>query len=140
VRRHERYHARSIPAIVLAKGAPVRLTKHDPGTGGPYESTLFDGPVTRQEIVTDDDAELLRVNSITFHDGARNLLHHHACDQVLVVTHGRGIVATEAEQLPVEPGDIVLISAGERHWHGARPGETMTHLSILTPGPITRDA
>jgi quercetin dioxygenase-like cupin family protein len=118
----------------------MRLTKHDPATATPYDTPLFRGSVSRQEIVTDDDADLLRVNSITFHDGARNLLHHHASDQVLVITHGLGIVANEQEQLHVEPGDVVLIRAGERHWHGARPGETMTHLSILTPGAITQDA
>jgi quercetin dioxygenase-like cupin family protein len=118
----------------------MRITKHEPGTGGDFPlSDMFVGQVTRQEIVTDDDAELLRVNSITFHDGARNRLHHHACDQVLVITHGLGIVATEEAERLVERGDIVLIRAGERHWHGARPGETMTHLSILTPGPMTLD-
>lgn len=126
--------------IVLAKGMFVRLTRHNPTAGSPYESPMFDGRVTRQEIVTDADAELLRVNSITFHDGGRNLLHHHGCDQVLVITHGLGIVANETEELLVEPGDVILISAGERHWHGARPGLSMTHLSILTPGPITLDA
>lgn len=117
----------------------MRITKHDPTTGQPDTSPIFLGAVTRQGLVGDDAAELLRVNSVTFHDGARNRLHHHVADQVLVITHGLGIVATETEEREVEAGDVVLIPAGERHWHGARPGRTMTHLSILTPGPLTID-
>lgn len=118
----------------------MRITKHEPATGRPDSSPIFVGSVTRQELVNDADANLLRVNSVTFHDGARNKLHHHAADQVLVITHGLGIVATASEEREVEAGDVVLIPAGERHWHGARPGQTMTHLSILTPGPLTVDA
>jgi quercetin dioxygenase-like cupin family protein len=58
---------------------------------------------------------------------------------VLVVTYGRGIVATESEELHVSPSDVILIPAGERHWHGAEPGQDFTHLSILTPGAVTID-
>jgi quercetin dioxygenase-like cupin family protein len=115
----------------------MRITRHDPAQGSPDTSPIFVGEVTKQSFVTDDDAELLRVNSVTFHDGAKNKVHEHAADQVLVITHGLGIVANETEEHRVEAGDVVLIPAGERHWHGARPGKTMTHLSILTPGPLT---
>ncbi len=105
----------------------------------PDHSPIFVGDVLRQNLIAEGDADLLRVTAVTFQDGARNKLHHHAADQVLVVTHGRGIVATETEEFHVTPGDIVLISARERHWHGAEPGEDFTHLSILTPGRMTVD-
>ncbi|MEA2513888.1 MAG: hypothetical protein QOF01_740 [Thermomicrobiales bacterium] len=105
----------------------------------PDHSPIFVGDVLRQNLVADGDAALLRVTAVTFQNGARNKLHHHAVDQVLVVTHGRGIVATESDELHVSPGDVVLVSAGERHWHGAEPGQDFTHLSILTPGAITID-
>jgi quercetin dioxygenase-like cupin family protein len=117
----------------------MKIVRHDPARGAPDHSPIFIGEVTRQSLVTEDDAEFLRVTSVTFKAGARNKLHHHAADQVLVVTHGRGIVATDAKEYPIEVGDVVLIPAGERHWHGARQGEEMTHLSILTPGPMTID-
>jgi quercetin dioxygenase-like cupin family protein len=35
---------------------------------------------------------------------------------------------------PVESigsGDVVSIPAGQRHWHGAGPDTSMTHLAIL---------
>lgn len=97
---------------------------------------IFIGTVRSQDLVAEGDATLLRVTSVTFEDGARNKLHWHGADQVLFITHGRGIVATESEELRVAPGDTILIPAGERHWHGAEPGHDMTHLSLLTPGAM----
>jgi quercetin dioxygenase-like cupin family protein len=117
----------------------MKVMRHDPALGKPDRGPIFIGDVTRQPFVSDDDAELLRVNSVTFLNGARNKLHHHAADQVLIVTHGRGIIATEAEQFEITAGDVILIPAGERHWHGAVPGGEMTHFSILTPGTLTID-
>jgi quercetin dioxygenase-like cupin family protein len=117
----------------------MKLVKQDEAAARPNPSPIFEGEVVTQSLVAEGEAVLLRVTAVTFRDGARNKLHHHASDQVLVVTHGRGIVATEDEELRVGPGDVVLISAGERHWHGAEPGESFTHLSILTPGAMTID-
>jgi quercetin dioxygenase-like cupin family protein len=53
---------------------------------------------------------------------------------VLVATSGSGFVATDDEHHPLEPRDVAFIASGTRHWHGANPGSTFTHLSILTPG------
>ena len=100
------------------------------------DAPIFVGTVRSQDLVAEGDAALLRVTSVTFEDGARNQLHWHGADQVLFVTHGRGIVATEREELRVEPGDTILIPARERHWHGAERGHDFTHLSLLTPGAM----
>ena len=100
-------------------------------------SPIFIGEVLTQNLVAEADADLLRVTSVTFADGARNRWHRHSTDQVLVVTDGSGIVATEREEIRVGLGDVVLIPAGERHWHGAAEGHDLTHLSILTPGQMT---
>jgi len=56
-----------------------------------------------------------------------------------VVTHGAGIIADGDGEHPIQAGDVVLVQAGERHWHGAQPGGSMTHLSILLPGTMTID-
>ena len=117
----------------------MKLVRQDVAAAVPSRSPIFDGEVATQVLVSEGDATLLRVTSLTFRHGARNKLHHHSTDQVLVVTHGRGIVATETEELRVGPGDVVLIPAGERHWHGAEPETDFTHLSILTPGQMTID-
>lgn len=90
---------------------------------------MFIGEVHRQAL-TDGTSEQLSVAVVAFRDGARNTFHTHDSDQVLVITEGEGIVATESEELPVSAGDAVVIPAGEQHWHGARPGASMTHLAI----------
>ena len=102
-------------------------------------SPIFVEDVDRQPMVTDANPGLLRANVVTFNNGARNKLHHHGADQLLVVTAGEGIVATENERLEVRTGDVIHIPAGERHWHGARPGQTFSHITILTPGEMVID-
>ncbi len=115
----------------------MKLIRQDEAAAVPNPSPVFDGAVRTQNLVAEGDAALLRVTAVTFDDGARNKRHRHSTDQVLVVTHGRGIVATEDQELRVGPGDVVLIPAGGLHWHGAEPGHSFTHLSILTPGQMT---
>ncbi len=105
----------------------------------PDRSPIFIGVVSRQSLVTDDNPDRLRANIVTFHQGARNKLHHHGADQLLVVTAGQGIVATEHESVEVSAGDVIHIPAGERHWHGAQPGHDFAHISILTPGEMVID-
>ena len=94
---------------------------------------IFVGDVDSQPIIG-EEARDLRLNEHTFRNGARNKLHTHTTDQILVVTAGHGIIATEHEQREIQAGDIVHIPAGERHWHGAKPGADMTHLAILGAG------
>ena len=115
----------------------MKLVRQDRSEAQPNSSPIFVGTVRTQNLVAEGEADLLRVTAVTFEDGARNRWHAHTTDQVLVVTEGRGIVATEERELRVGPGDVVLIPAGQRHWHGAEPGEMLTHLSILTPGQMT---
>lgn len=115
----------------------MKVVRQDRAEALPNPSPIFVGTVRTQNLVAEGEADLLRVTAVTFEDGARNKWHAHSTDQVLVVTEGRGIVATEEREQPVGPGDVVLIPAGQRHWHGAEPGQTFTHLSILTPGQMT---
>lgn len=112
----------------------IQRVRLDRSQGTPSTNPIFVGAVTTQEVVNDALGELLRVTAVTFEDGAVNRPHRHTTDQVLVATSGSGFVATDAERHPLEPGDVAFISSGARHWHGANPGSTFTHLSILTPG------
>ena len=115
----------------------MNIVRHDPERANPNMTPIFVGEVATQSLVGEIDATHLRMTSVTFRDGARNRPHRHSCDQVLVITTGRGIVATVDELREVVPGDVILIPAGELHWHGAAPGETLTHLSIVTPHETT---
>lgn len=103
------------------------------------DDPIFLGEVAIESLVNENNADLLRVTSVTFRDGARNRRHYHAADQVLIATEGSGFVASDAEILLLEPGDIALVPKETRHWHGANAGQSFTHLSILTPGPMAID-
>lgn len=98
------------------------------------DSPIFAGAVERCAVVDEGMASLLRLALVRFSPGAHTVLHSHSNDQVLVVTEGRGILATEGEENPVEPGAIIFVPAGERHWHGARADSWFAHISITTPG------
>lgn len=97
----------------------------------PATSALFTGnPVSRQTIFQPEDGKHFNFGVISFSAGSRNKFHTHTSDQILVVTEGTGVVATDHEERTVTAGDVILISAGENHWHGA-PGSTpMAHIAI----------
>ena len=92
------------------------------------------GAVTRsrQTIIPDGASENYRCSVVNFSQGATTGWHAHTCDQILVITAGSGIVATEHEEREVAVGDVVHIKAGERHWHGAKANTTMAHITITT--------
>ncbi len=92
------------------------------------------GPVSRtqQPLVTPDTSDFYNAIVVNFTKGATTGFHVHNSDQILVITAGVGIVATEQEEREVAVGDIVHIEAGENHWHGAKKESTMSHISILT--------
>jgi quercetin dioxygenase-like cupin family protein len=118
----------------------VNIVTQDASQATPQDNpAMFVGDVRGQQIVTERDAPSQRVTAITFTDGARNRWHTHTTEQVLVVTHGEGILADGDGEHPLRAGDVVLVQPNERHWHGAAPGKSMTHLSILLPGTMTID-
>src|SRR5215218_5442165 len=53
---------------------------------------------TRQAVIGDGQSENFRCNVVNFRVGATTGWHVHDCDQILVVTAGKGFAATEAEQ------------------------------------------
>jgi quercetin dioxygenase-like cupin family protein len=111
----------------------VRIERPSPDRRQPNADDIFVGAVESQPIIG-DEARDFRLTEHTFRDGARNKLHTHTTDQILIVTAGEGIVATEHEERAVQAGDVAYIPAGERHWHGAKPGKDMTHLAVLGAG------
>ena len=94
---------------------------------------IFKGKVSVQHIIGESTDEF-RVIVVNFSPGAVNVFHTHTFDQVLYVTEGKGIVATEAEEITVTPGTIILVPAGENHWHGATKDSTFSHIAIMPPG------
>jgi quercetin dioxygenase-like cupin family protein len=101
-------------------------------------SPLFTGgTVTRQTIVPTEEANNFNCGIVSFGRGARNKFHSHTSDQVLIITSGIGIVATEHEVREVTVGDIIHVPKGEKHWHGARDRSPMAHITITAKGSET---
>jgi quercetin dioxygenase-like cupin family protein len=94
-------------------------------------SDLFIGQVRSQ--VLNANAQF-RVSEVEFSPGGRTKWHTHSFHQVLVITEGRGVVATEEQERHVAPGDVLYIVPGTRHWHGAEEDAAMAHLSINGAG------
>ncbi len=99
----------------------------------PTTSPMFTGPVTMQTFVGPDLSKRFLIREVHFDRSVRNKFHTHTIEQVLIVTEGKGIVATDSEEITVLPGDIIFIPAGEKHWHGAAEGSTFSHLYVMSP-------
>ncbi|MFQ5873468.1 MAG: cupin domain-containing protein [Dehalococcoidia bacterium] len=95
---------------------------------------IFEGKTSVQPLVTKEMAENLGLVMVNFSPGARTKLHIHTHDQVLLVTSGKGILATEEKENVVTPGMLVHVPPGERHWHGATADFSFSHISITSPG------
>lgn len=77
--------------------------------------------------------------NVTFEPGCRNHWHIHHAEkgggQILLCTNGRGWYqewGREAREL--DPGDVVYIPAGVKHWHGAARDGWFSHVAFEAPG------
>lgn len=69
--------------------------------------------------------------TVTFEPSARTAWHTHPLGQTLIVTAGVGRVQEWGGPVQeMRPGDIVWIPAGVKHWHGAAPENSMSHIAI----------
>ena len=98
-----------------------------------FDKPLFTGPEVSLQVLLPDSKEF-NVNIVNFGQGVRNKFHSHDREQVLIVTAGRGYIATETEKIEITPGDVVLIPAGEKHWHGAAENSEFSHIYVSQPG------
>ncbi|MFN8559652.1 MAG: cupin domain-containing protein [Dehalococcoidia bacterium] len=111
----------------------MRVVRLDDAEPQPSDAAIFMGGVASRPLL-DQPTEHVRLGLVRFSPGARTRLHRHTYEQVLVITEGKGIVATESEQWVVTPGAVVVIPQGEPHTHGATEDTAMAHISIGTPG------
>ena len=78
-----------------------------------------------------DDPARATGASVTFEPGARTAWHTHPLGLTLIVTAGCGLVQRKGGPIEeIRPGDVVWFTPGEKHWHGASPSTSMTHIAI----------
>ena len=94
-------------------------------------ATTFTGAVHIDRPIAPNPAAGADWRVVTFEPRARTAWHIHPKGQILIVTAGLGRVQREGGPIEeIRPGDVVLIPAGEKHWHGASPTAAMTHVAI----------
>jgi quercetin dioxygenase-like cupin family protein len=109
----------------------MEITRKDDLTiaEGPAEN--FTGKVTLTGRFQREGPSRVAGAIVHFEPGARTAWHTHPLGQTLIVTDGVGW--TQLENGPVlefYAGDILWCPADKRHWHGATPHESMTHIAI----------
>lgn len=58
--------------------------------------------------------------------------------QILVCVGGRGYYQEWGkEAVELNPGDVINIPTGIKHWHGAAPDSWFSHLAVEVPGTNT---
>ena len=76
--------------------------------------------------------------TVEMFDGASALWHSHPRGQVLFAISGVGQVQVEGGDVTeLRPGDSIWAPPGERHRHGAAPGQNFTFTSIEPADPVT---
>jgi quercetin dioxygenase-like cupin family protein len=115
--------AGQLDVMHIFRSASVPLNPADPHT--------FVGPATVQRLAADDTAIPVGVYRVSFADGGRTNWHSHSGPQWLLVVDGRIRVQRQGEAAQdLGAGDAVVFGPGEKHWHGAMPGATGTHLAV----------
>ena len=105
----------------------------------PLITPLFTGKDMTIQPLVDDEERGYTMSVVGFGKGVRNKFHAHDSDQILIVTAGRGYVATEQEKREVTVGDVVVFPAREKHWHGAVDDSAFSHIFIRpTRGKTTQ--
>ena len=97
----------------------------------PAPAQNFTGSVQVEMLFEAVDPSHASGGSVTFEPGARTAWHSHPRGQILIITAGTGRVQRWGDPIEeVRAGDVVRIPAGQKHWHGASPHASMTHLAI----------
>ena len=92
--------------------------------------------------LTKEGESSISLANVTFEPKCRNNWHiHHASKgggQILICIDGQGFYQQENEPArKLKLGDIVVIPANVKHWHGASKDSWFSHIAIEVPGENT---
>ncbi|HKT82087.1 MAG TPA: cupin domain-containing protein [Vicinamibacterales bacterium] len=97
----------------------------------PADSNSFVGPATTKLLASSEQPDKVHVYRVVFESGARTNWHTHSGAQWLFVVEGRIRAQSWGDKaIDVEAGDAIVFAPGEKHWHGAVPGERGAHLAV----------
>lgn len=82
--------------------------------------------------------------NVTFEPSCRNNWHiHHSTNgggQILICVDGEGWYQEEGKEAQsLSVGDVVVIPANVKHWHGAKKDSWFSHIAVEVPGENTKN-
>ena len=107
----------------------MELLKQPPTMKAPAQ--MFTGDAWFDVIYRGEEPSRSRANMVKFAPGARTAWHAHGLGQTLYIVEGIALIQSRGgEIVEAHPGDIIWTPPGEEHWHGAAPGQFMSHLAL----------
>lgn len=113
------------------------------GMGAPNDAfaKYFKGNSYLNPLTKPGESAVFLAN-VTFEPGCRNNWHiHHATSgggQMLICVDGEGWYQEEGKPAQrLKPGDVVVIPANVKHWHGAKKDSWFSHIAVEVPGENT---
>ncbi len=95
------------------------------------DAATFTGSARAQRVASVDLEPGFKAYRVEFEPRARTRWHRHTGPQLLVILTGRCRLQSEGSGTrQAGAGDLVVISPGEKHWHGATEEGPMSHLAI----------
>ena len=88
---------------------------------------------TRNVYGPHNGARHLTFNYAKFEPGVAFTQHiHEHSEDLIIVLEGGGVIRLDDQELPIEPGDVILVSEGEFHGTVAGPNG-LTCVSVQAP-------
>jgi quercetin dioxygenase-like cupin family protein len=131
---HGRLKAPAISTLILPatrRTGTMQIMRNgsQPSERGPAD--YFTGSVRIDSRFQRGDPARVGGAIVTFEPGARTAWHTHPLGQTLYVVSGFGRVQSwGGPVLDIRAGDSVWFEPGEKHWHGAGPANSMTHIAM----------
>ena len=131
----------SAAAQPTEKNKPMEITRKADQQTAPGPPEYFTGRVTITGQFQRPAPSRVGGALVHFDPGARTAWHRHPLGQTLIVTEGVGWTQVEGGQkVEFYAGDIMWCPPDRKHWHGATPTSSMTHIAIqeaLNGAPVT---
>lgn len=109
----------------------IRITRAGSEAPRPVAADHFTGTARVDTSFQGSDPARISGARVLFESGARTDWHTHPLGQTLIVTAGTGRVQRWGEPVDeIRQGDVVWIPPGQKHWHGAAPNSSVTHIAI----------
>ena len=107
------------------------------------KNTTFADHFSGQSYLNMLTTEGVPIGNVTFEPGCRNHWHIHEAlkggGQILLCTAGEGWYQAWGEPAQkLHPGDVVVIPAGVKHWHGAARDSWFVDLAVEVPGEASQ--